>query len=73
MMQNQTGELTRQSGTQISTHREDRTGPTHAEKLRSQVARAAWSIARDTGFIHVGLQKVQQYEEALATIKEAIG
>lgn len=74
MLQNQgTDEHTRHSGTQASTHREDRTGPTHAEKLRSTVARAAWGIARDTGYIHVGLQKVQQYEEALATIKEAIG
>jgi uncharacterized protein (DUF3084 family) len=33
----------------------------------------AWSIARDTGYIHVSLAKVQQYEEALATVKEAIG
>ena len=45
----------------------------YATKLRSIVARAAWSIARDTGYIHVSLQKVQQYEEALATVKEAIG
>jgi hypothetical protein len=27
----------------------------HATKLRSIVARAAWSIARDTGYIHVSL------------------
>jgi hypothetical protein len=33
----------------------------------------AWSIARDYGSIHVALQKVQQYEEALATVREAIG
>jgi len=45
----------RRSGTTESTHREDRTGPSHAEKLRSVVARAAWGIARDTGYIHVGL------------------
>lgn len=48
-------------------------GDSYAAKLRSMVARAAWSIARDTGYIHVSLQKVQQYEEALATVKEAIG
>ena len=46
---------------------------TYANKLRSTVARAAWSVARDTGSIHVSMQKVQQYEEALATVKEAIG
>ena len=45
----------------------------YANKLRSTVARAAWSVARDTGSIHVSMQKVQQYEEALATVKEAIG
>jgi hypothetical protein len=33
----------------------------------------AWGIARDYGKIHITLQKVQQYEEALATVREAIG
>lgn len=48
-------------------------GSTYANKLRSITARAAWAVARDTGSIHVSMQKVQQYEEALATVKEAIG
>lgn len=46
---------------------------TYAKKLQSIVARSLWGIARDTGSIHVSLSKVQQYEEALATVKEAIG
>jgi len=31
---------------------------TYANKLRSTTARAAWSVARDTGSIHVSMQKV---------------
>ena len=50
-----------------------REGESYGQKLRSQVAKMAWSIARDTGYIHVSLAKTQQYEEALATVKEAIG
>lgn len=50
----------------------DEGSKTFPEKLRSQVARTAWGIARDTAYIHVSLQKVQQYEEALATVKESM-
>ena len=59
--------------TKASGHQNDNEANTYANKLRSTVARAAWSVARDTGSIHVSMQKVQQYEEALATVKEAIG
>lgn len=48
-------------------------GSSYAQKLRGTVARAAWAVARDTGSIHVSMQKVQQFEEAIATVKEAIG
>jgi uncharacterized protein (DUF3084 family) len=51
----------------------DETSNNYSNKLRSTVARAAWAVARDTGSIHVSMQRVQQYEEALATVKEAIG
>lgn len=51
----------------------EESGNNYANKLRSTVARAAWAVARDTGSIHVSMQRVQQYEEALATVKEAIG
>ena len=42
-----------------SGHQGDTEANTYANKLRSTVARAAWSVARDTGSIHVSMQKVQ--------------
>ena len=36
----------------------DEAANNYANKLRSTVARAAWAVARDTGSIHVSMQKV---------------
>ena len=44
-----------------------------ANRLRQTIARAAWAVAKDGGSIHVHLKHMHQYEEALATVKEAIG
>ena len=41
-----------------SHHHENDQANSYANKLRSIVARAAWNIARDTGYIHVSLAKV---------------
>lgn len=77
---NQTKDSIHKAGKYSSSDRKDShahlhgdEGNNYANKLRSTVARAAWAVARDTGSIHVSMQRVQQYEEALATVKEAIG
>ncbi len=74
---NQTKESINKTGKYSSSdrkeHNAEETGNNYSNKLRSTVARAAWAVARDTGSIHVSMQRVQQYEEALATVKEAIG
>jgi|LauGreDrversion4_2_1035121.scaffolds.fasta_scaffold475694_1 chromosome segregation ATPase len=74
---NQTKESINKGGKYSSSdrkeHTAEETGNNYSNKLRSTVARAAWAVARDTGSIHVSMQRVQQYEEALATVKEAIG
>lgn len=73
---NQTKDSINKGGKYSSSDRKEHaeeTGNNYSNKLRSTVARAAWAVARDTGSIHVSMQRVQQYEEALATVKEAIG
>jgi hypothetical protein len=70
---NQKNSSERKGEQTVKANYQDNEANTYANKLRSTVARAAWSVARDTGSIHVSMQKVQQYEEALATVKEAIG
>jgi len=39
-------------------HQPAEEGNNYANKLRSTVARAAWAVARDTGSIHVSMQRV---------------
>jgi uncharacterized phage infection (PIP) family protein YhgE len=56
-----------------TTHAHEEQHAGYGQQLRKTTARAAWAVARDTGSIHVSMQRVQQYEEALATVKEAIG
>jgi len=68
-----TGKTGKFSSSDRKEHGAEETGNNYSNKLRSTVARAAWAVARDTGSIHVSMQRVQQYEEALATVKEAIG
>lgn len=76
MNMNQTKDSIGKNGKFSSSERKEHpeeSGNNYSNKLRSTVARAAWAVARDTGSIHVSMQRVQQYEEALATVKEAIG
>lgn len=41
------------------------------KNLRKDVAKSGWTIARDTANIHISMAKVQQYEEAFNSIKQA--
>ena len=49
---------TQQSTTRPLAEEKKSAGETYSDKLRSTVARGAWGIARDTGYIHVSLQRV---------------
>jgi len=59
------GEMSTHSVMQDLTHQE--------ETLRKKVAKSAWGIAKDTGDIHVSIDKVQAYEDAFNKIKSATG
>jgi hypothetical protein len=62
MNMNQTKDSIGKNGKFSSSDRKEHaeeSGNNYSNKLRSTVARAAWAVARDTGSIHVSMQRVQ--------------
>jgi len=62
-----------QGQSELKSQRQDNLNElTNTEKsLKKQVAQTGWNIARDTANIHLSMAKVQQYEEAFQSIKNA--
>lgn len=42
-------------------------------KLKKNVVKGHWSLAKDKASIHAGMEKVQSYEEAFTQIQRATG